>query len=387
MSSIALDVPLGGKYGPQTIALFERARKQHLPIAAGIELTHRCNLACVHCYVNLPAADRVAKKREMTTTQAKAVIDQIVDAGVLYLTLTGGEPLLRADFAEIYAHAHERGLLITVYTNATLITDAVLELFVTRPPRMLEVTQYGFTAETYDRVVDAGDGQYARFRRGLDRLRKAGVRVSLKAMAMKANRDEIHDIRRWAEAEGLRFRFDTILSPRIDGGRKPLEQRLSPDEAVALEADDQKRQAEFSEFCHVFDNRLPADDHRYQCGAGANTFLIDPYGKMHVCELSRRPGWNVLERSLLEGWQKAVPQLLTLTRQHTDGCGSCLGAASCSSCAGMAELEGVSSDDGDLYHCGINDQRMSRAFGPAHPTPQGLVRLRRDAHREPATAR
>src|SRR5689334_8916671 len=146
MSSLAIDAPPSSAYGPRARALFERAQAENLPIAAGFELTHRCNLACLHCYVNLPAADRFAQRREMTTAEAKGVIDQIVEAGVLYLTFTGGEPLLRADFAEIYSHAHQSGLLVSVYTNATLITESIVELFVTRPPRMLEITQYGFTA-------------------------------------------------------------------------------------------------------------------------------------------------------------------------------------------------------------------------------------------------
>src|SRR5437660_195491 len=138
MSSIAVDLPSTSSFGPRTLALFERARKQHLPIAAGIELTHRCNLACLHCYVNLPAADR----------------------------------------------------------------------------------------------------------------------------------DDIPRIRKWAQDEGLKFRFDTVLSPRIDGGKQPLAQRLSPEEAVALEAGDENRQTEFTEFCHSYGQTPQVDDAKYHCGAG-----------------------------------------------------------------------------------------------------------------------
>ncbi len=103
--------------------LHTRSQRERFPIAAGLELTFRCNLACIHCYVNLPAADREAKSRELDTDGWRRVLDQCADAGVLWLTLTGGEPLLRPDFCEIYEHAHERGLVLTVYTNATLVTE------------------------------------------------------------------------------------------------------------------------------------------------------------------------------------------------------------------------------------------------------------------------
>jgi radical SAM protein with 4Fe4S-binding SPASM domain len=216
-------------------------------------------------------------------------------------------------------------------------------------------------------------------------VRKAGVRITLKAMAMKANRDDIPRIREWARSEGLRFRFDVILSPRIDGGKQPLAQRLSPEEAVALETGDEPRQAEFAEFCHAYGSNPQENDSKYHCGAGLDSFLIDPYGKMHVCELSRKPGFDVLRRPLMEGWREEVPKLRALKRQHSDGCGSCEGVASCSNCVGMAELEGMSNDDGNPYLCQVNDRRMDAVFGPGrHPTPNGLVRLRRDAHRAAA---
>ncbi len=373
----------GSSYGPLTRALFERARAQHLPIAGGIELTHRCNLACVHCYVNLPAADREAQRREMTTDEVKLVLDQITDAGALYLTISGGEPLLRADFAEIYRYAHAKGLLLTIYTNATLITDAIVKLFEEHPPRHLEITQYGFTPETYDRVVDAGPGQYARFRRGLERVRRAGVKITLKAMALRWNKDEIFAIRDLARELGLKFRFDTILSPRIDGGRKPLAQRLDPEDVVALEAADEVRQHEFADYCHFTGMQPQANDAKYHCGAGLATFTIDPYGKLHVCELSRKPGWDIVKDGFARGWYEEIPKLRALKRTHTDGCGTCGGISTCSNCVGMAELEGLSSDDGNLYMCEVNDKRMESVLGAARPTPNGLVRLRLGRDRAP----
>ncbi len=365
-----------GPIGERATRLFGRTRKERIPIAGGIELTHRCNLACVHCYVNLPAADRAAQRQEMTTEQVKRVIDEIVEAGALFLTITGGEPLLRPDFAEIYLHAHGKGLVMSVYTNATLITERIVDLWVNHPPRVIEITQYGFTPETYDRVVDAGDGQYARFRRGLERLLAAGVRVSLKAIAMKANKDELLPIRDFAKALGLRFRYDTILSPRIDGGKKPLQQRLSPNELVALELSDEERNNEFASYCERTQGHQ-ADDLRYHCGAGLATFTIDPYGRMHVCELSRRPGWDVVNGGFQHGWDVEFPALRAQKRQHTDGCGTCGGIGACGNCAGMAELEGRSNDDGNLYMCEVSNLRMDAVFGPdRHPTPNGLVRLR-----------
>lgn len=373
--SLDVAVAMPRRHGPRSEALHLRAAREAFPIAGGIELTHRCNLACVHCYVNLPANDRGAKARELTTDELLTVIDQIADSPTLYLTLTGGEPLLRPDFCDVYRHAHQKGLILTVYTNATLITERHVELWLEHPPRALEITQYGWKRETYDRVVDAGP-QYDRFQRGLERVRAAGIAVTLKAMAMRATRDEIIAIRDFARREGMPFRYDAIISPRIDGGRKPLLQRLTPDEVVALEMADEARKLAMEQYCDVGLNRPPQDGRRYQCGAGLAAFLIDPYGKMHVCTLSRRPGWDVLRHGFLDGIRTAFPVLRAEKREHMSGCGSCGTHGVCSNCTGMAELEALSPDDGNLYFCQVSDARAARTHGAARPSPNGLVKLR-----------
>jgi radical SAM protein with 4Fe4S-binding SPASM domain len=361
--------------GPLSQRLHHRSITERYPLAGGFELTFRCNLACIHCYVNLPAHDRDAKSRELTTEEWFRVTDEAADAGVLYLTLTGGEPLLRPDFCEIYEYAHAKGMVLSVYTNATLITDKHLELWRRRPPSAVEITQYGWTRETYDKVVDAGE-QFDRFQRGLKRVRDAGVRVTLKAIAMRASVHELPAIRDFARGEGLDFRYDAILSPRIDGGRKPLEQRLTPAEVAAVETIDSKRAESFANYCasHLGD-RTPSD-RKYQCGAGLNAVIVDPYGKMHVCQLSRKPGWDVLRDGLAAGFYEGFKAVRAEKRQDVSGCASCATAGVCSNCVGMSELEGRSTEVGDPYFCNISAGRVREVFGDAAPMPNGLVKLR-----------
>ncbi len=374
-SDIAVALPPNAKYGERTLALLRRTQQERIPIAGGIELTHRCNLACVHCYVNLPANDRGAQQREMTTEQVCKVLDQVAEAGVLYLTITGGEPLLRPDFAEIYTHAHELGFVLTVYTNACLITDRIVELWQDRPPRDVEITQYGFHEATYDRVVAAGEGQYRRFVRGLGKLREAGIKVSMKTIAMRSNAGEVELMRAAAEEAGLPFRFDAILSPRIDGGQGPLKERLTPAEVMALELGDEERQREYASYCKSVVG-APENDFLYQCGAGLAHFLIDPYGKMHVCELSRRPGWDVVANGFADGWYKAFVEERARKREKMAGCGSCGAFGVCSNCVGMADLESGDLVWGNQYFCEISDERNAAVLGDERVIPNGLVRLR-----------
>ena len=100
-------------------------RRYHL--GGSLDLTARCNLNCVHCYIRQPAGDEAVKAGEMTTDQFTWLIDRMAEAGTLFLLITGGEPLLRPDFEQIYTHAKRRGMLISLFTNATLLTPRIAE--------------------------------------------------------------------------------------------------------------------------------------------------------------------------------------------------------------------------------------------------------------------
>jgi MoaA/NifB/PqqE/SkfB family radical SAM enzyme len=89
----------------------------------------------------------------MSTKTIQSLIDDITDAGCLYFLITGGEPLLREDFPTIYQHAKENGLIITIFTNGTLINDKIIALFNEFPPHEVEVSIYGATASVYEKIT------------------------------------------------------------------------------------------------------------------------------------------------------------------------------------------------------------------------------------------
>ena len=121
------------------------------------------------------------------------IADQAVQMGALWCTITGGEPLLRNDFKDIYIGLKRKGLLITVFTNATLIKEDHIELFKKYPPRDIEVTVYGITRETYE-AVTRQPGSFQAFTHGLNLLLQNIIKVRLKAMALRSNFKELPQI-------------------------------------------------------------------------------------------------------------------------------------------------------------------------------------------------
>ena len=126
---------------------------KRFPLSATFELTNRCNMRCVHCFINEPQASRAAISKELSTAQVCDLLDRIAAAGCLFLTLTGGEVFLRSDFEEIYTHALKKGMVVVLFTNGTLITESTARLLAEYRPLMVEITLYGATAEVYENMT------------------------------------------------------------------------------------------------------------------------------------------------------------------------------------------------------------------------------------------
>ena len=118
----------------QQFELWKRLEEKRAPLSFDLEMTARCNNACRHCYINLPADDRDAKAAELTTVETLAIASEAVEMGALWCLLTGGEPLLRTDFEETYLGLKRLGLLVSVFTNACLVTPVHIELLTEVPP-------------------------------------------------------------------------------------------------------------------------------------------------------------------------------------------------------------------------------------------------------------
>lgn len=351
-------------------ALWGKARSTRLPLSFDLELTARCNNDCGHCYINLPAGDHAVKAQEMDFKFIMDVADQAVSLGTLWCLLTGGEPLLREDFAEIYLGLRKKGLLVSVFTNATLIGEKEVELFKAYPPRNIEVSIYGATAETYERVTRT-PGSFGAFREGLDRLRRAGIKARFKTMAIRSNLSEIPEIAAFCSARtDAHFRFDPLVHLRIDGNRLRNEEiraeRLTPGEIVALERFDPERFGAMERNCDslILPGRGDAGcRHLFYCGAGRSTFGITWDGRFSLC-LSLRQADALLDlrqASLRKAWDEFAPRLLDSTSTSPEflaRCGSCPIVNLCLWCPAHAHLETGALDEPVEYFCRVAHARF-----------------------------
>lgn len=347
--------------------LLEQLQGRRYPLSGSIELTERCNLRCLHCYINQPAGSQEAMANELTLPQIQDILDQIVDAGCLFLVITGGEPLLRPDFADIWRYAKNKGLLLMLFTNGVLLTPEIADLLAEYRPHLVEITLYGATRATYE-LVTGVPGSYARCMRGIELLLERGLRLSLKSVLLRANRHELEAMISLAERFGVQYRFDGVVWPRLDGGQGPLAQRLSPAEVVALDREYPERQRELEALVHRTGTSPARSVRVYACGTGQRSFHIDSAGRLSACMMARHPAYSLVRGTFRTGWEEFVPFVIGQKRTLHTRCESCTVNALCTQCPGWSQVVHGDNETPVDYICEIGRLRAAQMVhdAPTH---------------------
>jgi len=354
-----------------SLSLWERMREKRALFSFDLEVTARCNNDCRHCYINLPAGDRLARQSELSLVEIGDIADQAATLGAVWCLITGGEPLLREDFFELYLSLKRKGLLVSVFTNACLVAEEHVKLFRKYPPRDVEVTVYGVSAETYERVTRR-PGSYAAFRRGLDLLLGSGLKVRLKAMALRSNVHELPAIARFCrQCTKDYFRFDPLLHLRYDGDSQRNEEiraeRLSPAEIVAIEQADEERADALARGC---DSLIVPEfahhhcNHLFHCGAGNGSFSVSYDGLLRLCSSLWHPDclYDLRKGNLAEAWYSFIPQVRDLRsadREFLEKCHPCPLVNLCLWCPAHAYLESGRMDAWCEYFCQVAHARAA----------------------------
>ena len=357
-----------GDYADFSRIVHDQVNPLRIPVNGTIEITNRCPLECAHCYNNLPMADGAARKRELTTEDHKRILDELFDLGCLWLLYTGGEIFARADFLEIYKYARDKGFLITLFTNATLVTDRIADFLAENPPFDIEVTLYGRTKATYESLTGI-PGSFEKCIRGIHLILDRKLPLKLKTVALTINKHEIASMKKFAEELGVDFKFDPMVNPRIDCSSSPLAVRLTPADIVSFDLDDPERVAEWRRLAIECAPVLPEEAEArllYECGGGVNSFAIDPYGDLSICVLSHFDRYNVREGTVREGWEQFLLKVRTRKISRVTKCTRCALKSLCGSCAANAELEAGDPEEPVDFLCQTAHLR-AEVFGVSVP--------------------
>jgi radical SAM protein with 4Fe4S-binding SPASM domain len=333
--------------------VIDQARSERHPVSCLFELTPVCNLRCQFCYVALEPY----KGPYLSTGDVCRIIDIIERAGVLWLTFTGGEVFSRRDFPEIYGYAKRKGLLVTIFTNATLINERIAALLHEDPPFSIEVSIYGADAEHYEATTQI-PGSFNRFDRGVRLLHEAGLPLLLKTPITTLTEDHVPELIAYAKALDIPFRYDTSIDARHDGGSQPTLYRISPHKSKAVRQAIEElktgRPGPLAE-CDVGPAPGEGSGELYTCGAGRTAFFIDALGQASHCVIDRDPSFPILERPWDDLWQ-AIGEWVTQPLPNEAPCSGCDLRAACHNCPARSRLATGSPYLKDNYQCDVTHE-------------------------------
>ena len=336
-------------------SLLRETGQRRYPYTCTFEVTPYCNLRCVHCYIsNCHWEDDLLSYQELCR-----IMDEVAAEGCLWVLFTGGEPLLHPDFLDIYTYAKRKGLLITLFTNGTLITPEIADYLKEWKPKLVEITLYGATKETYERVTGVS-GSYERCLRGIQLLMERHIPLQLKTVALTINKHEILAMKQYAQQLGVHFKWDPGITPRLDGGLESCQYRLTPEEVVEIEPAFPERIEDWHRFCQTHWGPFP-DESLYLCGAGKQHVFIDPFGRLSLCTSARSLSYNLRRGNFSEAWNVFLPEVLKQKASADAECRGCELLSLCGRCAAWAELETGSPNEKVEWLCRLIHLRV-KAF-------------------------
>ena len=340
-----------------------------LPTRASLDLTYRCDNACRHCW--LWEADTAQERaRELSTAEWRAVIDQARALGVREWSISGGEPMLRDDFAELFEHATSRALRYSLNTNGTLITPETARLLRRKGSKMVAV--YGATAEVYD-AVTRHPGGFEALLQGLSYLKEAGAGFTIQLIPLRDNWRQWDEMLAFAQHWSRHYRVGAPWLYKSACGGPVVDaeierQRLDPADVIVLDTPDVRGWRPGGRDGGAERAGADPDDRVYAaCIAGRRDFHVDAYGGMSWCSFVKDPAlrWDLragapvaaVEAGAAPGaaaaggvppgaveraWEEFIPSLADVVRggaEYLEGCAACELREDCRWCDVYGYLE------------------------------------------------
>lgn len=331
------------------------ARTRHKKILeATVHLTYRCNLKCIHCYTDIG----FDHGKELSLRSWEKIIDQMHQVGCLWLTFSGGEPFLYNNFLPLYRYAFNKGMRLTVFTNATRITPEAMRILGRCRPFSVEVSIYGASCRVHESITQV-PGSFACAMNNLAKLVALRVPVIIKTVGLRQNRQEILKVKSLSEkllGKGA-FKFDSFVLPRLNGDTTACKYRLAPRQIIAIEASDRDMvKQRFGEFLKANGLRRPAD-FLYQCAGEGVSFFIDPDGRLKFCALSDAHSFDLNRIGLKIALTRGIERLRREKFKTNSKCKACWLRGYCYFCPARAFLETGDKERASGYFCRLAEAR------------------------------
>lgn len=285
------------------------------PASGTFELTVRCNLHCKMClfrHADCENAELMAK--ELSAEQWIDMAGQAAAAGTMQLLITGGEPMLRPDFCEIWEGIYKQGFVMELYTNATMVTPKIMETLRKYPPHMIGITIYGATPETYGRVC-GDDRAFERVIYGAHLLQQLPSKISFRTTIIRDNLADVEALEKLVRrefGEDMVLTHTRLVTKGVRGACADVEAcRLTAQESFDLAYDRTLRQyypeRKDDEKCIKFVKLPEREKNRitlFGCSAGMSSYTVTWDGKLQGCQMLGVFQTDAASLGFQEAWER-----------------------------------------------------------------------------------
>ncbi len=337
-----------------------------LPLEGSIDLTHRCNNNCRHCWLRIPP-ESSDKNKELSFEEIRKIVEDAKKMGCRRWSISGGEPMLRQDFAEIFDCITSNSSSYSINTNGTFITPKIAQLMKRKGVKM--VVLYGATPQIHD-YITRNPGSFEAAMAGFAYLKESGAGFMVQLIPMKDNYHQFKDMVKLAESLNKHYRIGApwlYLSASGDKERNAeiMSQRLAPKEVVELDKPDLSYEESMKE---QYSQCGKETNDKYlfsSCISNRRDFHIDPYARMTFCCFIKDPTlrYDLRKGSFRDCWENFIPSLATkvkVTEEYKKNCGSCEFKKDCRFCPVYGYLEYRDFNHKVEYLCAV--ARENRKF-------------------------
>lgn len=342
--------------------LCRKATLSHTPVSGAFELTPFCNLDCKMCYIKEYPTDKINNNVLIDYQSWIDLAKEISKQGLLFLLLTGGEPLLYPNFKELYTTLKRMGLILTINSNGILINNEWADFFSDNLPRRINITLYGATNKTYEKICNNSNG-FDLTLAAIHRLKQRNIDIKLNASIIKDNYQEVELIIDIAKELNVPIEFNTYMFPcnRNHKLNFQADVRIDPKTAAKLDIiireklDSDKFDLQKNKFLnnYIVASQNTNLDRSMKCRAGKSSFWVNWKGYLTPCVFLESPGYSILNEKSNFNFKTAWHNL----NEDCDRillpikCTSCGHRHNCHVCAACAYWEGGNYDKQPYYLC------------------------------------
>lgn len=356
---------------PITDYIYSKASRARIPLSGTFELSPLCNFNCKMCYVKKTEAEVAASGRKPLDLDFWLdLARRASNGGMLFLLLTGGEPLLWPDFWTLYGELTKMGIFVSVNTNASLIGEEEIARFAANPPRRVNVTLYGASDGAYERLCGR-KGMFSRVDGAIKGLRSAGVTVKINGSFTPENVCDMPAITAYAAENNIPLQTAFYMFPPVRRDEASTGQnscRFTPEEAAAhrleffrLQNGEEKYRAYLESIRSgsipppgLDESCIDPLDGHIRCRAGSASFWVTWEGMLTPCGLMPKPAVDLCATEFSKAWAELSAKSAALALSGT--CTACPNQRICHACAAMAYAETGSFTGIPAYLCQMAEE-------------------------------